>query len=219
MKNKYPRICVALACAFGMVACGGSDDDMQLYVAVYGVTKAGLTLTLNGGEPVPVPVNANVLMFPTWVKADSHFEIKIKDEAPNAKCVLNNASGNTGSYAPNNIQLVCTAYTYDLGGKIKNLTSDGLVLINGSDRKTFNGTGNAVGAAVDFNMTIAAVPATATTALIPESGKVAEDRPYGVLILQQPTQGTCVIEKDVNGASTGVGVMPKGPVTSIMIQC
>lgn len=219
MKNYYPRICVALACAFGVAACGGGGRDVQLYVAVYGVTMDGLTLTNNGGTPLKVTAGSSIAVFPDWVKADSHFDIKIATPAPNADCVLHNASGKTGDYSPNNIQLVCTVYTYDLGGKIKNLTTDGLVLINGSDRKTFNGTGVAANAAVDFNMTIPAVPATATTPIVPESGKVAEGRPYGVLILQQPAQGTCVIEKSTDGASTGVGVMPKGAVASIMIQC
>jgi hypothetical protein len=209
MKNFYLRSCVALACAFGAVACGGSDNDVVLYVSVFGVTKDGLTLTNNGGPPLPVPAGASSVSFPALVGADSRFHIEIASPVSNASCVLNNASGKTGSYSPNNISLVCTVFTYDLGGKIKNLTSDGLVLSNGSDRKTFNNTG----ASADFNMTI---DATATTLV---TGKVAEGQPYGVLILQQPTQGTCRIEKDATGASTGVGVMPAAKVESVIVQC
>jgi hypothetical protein len=218
MKKNYLRSCVALACALSMTACGGSDNDVVLYVSVFGNTMDGLTLSNNGGPKLTVPKGASIAQFPELVGADSHFDVEVVDEPPNADCVVNNGTGKTGSYSPNNIAVVCTIFTYDLGGTIKGLRGNDLILINGSDRKTFNAIANNADQA--FNMTIpavAAVPATGTAAAIPaiaESGKVAEGSPYGVLIFQQPTTGTCQVK-----TATGVGIVPRGPVTSIIIEC
>jgi len=212
MKKNYLRSCVALACAASMTACGGSDNDVVLYVSVYGVTKDVLILTNNGGPPLRVLPGTSVAQFPELVGADSNYNIEFVAPS-NASCVLNNGKGKTGSYSPNNISVVCTAFTYNLGGTITGLKGTGLVLINGSDQATFDKKNDA-GDAFPFTMTIPAVPATGTTAAKPETGKVAEDSPYGVLIYQQPTTGTCQI-KD----GTGVGIMPHGPVTSITITC
>jgi hypothetical protein len=171
-----------------------------------------------------VPKGASIAQFPELVGADSHFDVKVVSDPPNATCVPVNGTGKTGSYSPNNISVVCTIKTYDLGGTIKNLSGNNLILINGSDRKTFNAIAN--NADQVFTMTIpavAAVPATGTSAAIPaiaESGKVAEGSPYGVLIYQQPTTGTCeVVTAGDPLVSTGVGTVPRGPVTSIIIKC
>jgi hypothetical protein len=50
------------------------------------------------------------------------------------------------------------------------------------------------------------------------TGKVAQGAPYGVLIYQQPTGQTCQFVQQAGG-STGNGVMPAGPVSTIQITC
>jgi hypothetical protein len=211
MKKFTLRSCVALACAIGLSACGGGSDNLLLQVAVYGVTKDGLTLTNNGGTPVAVPAGTTVVNFPN-IGSDSNFDIEIATPVSNASCTLENNKGKTTSFSPIGIRLICIAYTYDLGGKIKGLTGDGLILINGADKKTFN---HGTTADFDFNMTIAGTTTgTGTSAVTtPDTGKVAESKPYGVLIFQQPSTGNCVIDKRADGTSTGVGTMPAHAIT------
>lgn len=224
MKKYYLRSCVALACAFSMTACGGSDNDMVLYVSVFGVTMPGLKLTNNGGPELAVAPGTSIAQFPELVGADSNFDIEVVGHPPNATCVPINGKGKTGSYSPNNISVVCTIKTYNLGGTIKGLSGNELILINGSDRKSFNAIANNADQA--FTMTIPAVPAVPATAdkpaipAIPESGKVAEGNPYGVLIYKQPTTGTCKVGTVENSSvSTGIGIVPRDNVTSIVIEC
>lgn len=222
MKNYYLRSCVALACALSMTACGGSDNDMVLYVSVYGVTMTGMTLTNNDGPPLAVEPGTSIAQFPALVGADSNYEVKVKSP-PNATCVVNNGKGKTGSYSPNNITVVCTAFTYHLGGTIKNLTGKGLILVNGSTSKTFDAVAGTTELAFDMSTLVTpAVAATATTPEIPATytGKVPEGIPYGVLIYRQPDTGTCSI--DTAGAppvSTGIGIVPHGDVNTIKITC
>lgn len=231
MKKNYLRSCVALACALSMTACGGSGNDMVLYVSVFGVTMDGLTLSNNGGPALAVPKNATIASFPELVGEDSNFDVKVVSDPPNATCVPVNGKGKTGSYSPNNISVVCTIKTYDLGGKITGLRGNELILVNGSDRKTFNGADSVFNTDTQtyeqvFTMTIPGTPAVAATATTPAipataaTGLVTEGSPYGVLIFQQPTTGTCKVETAGSPpVSTGVGIVPHGPVTSIMIQC
>lgn len=232
MKNYYLRTCVALACAIGLAGCGGSNNNLVLQVQIYGLTKDGLTLQNNEDPVQAVPANTSLYNFTNLVGEDTGYDIKIKTQPSNAVCTISNGTGKTGSLSPSGILISCVAYTFDLGGKISNLTTDGLILSNGHVQKKIDHTSVVAGNEMAFNMTIpgspavAAVPATATTPAvpavlaIPDVGKVAEDQPYGVLIFQQPAQGTCVIQKDAaTGISTGVGTMPAHAVDTIVIKC
>lgn len=222
MKNITLRTGVALACALAMAGCGSSNDNLILRVNIIsnGAIMAGMTLQNNGGTIKTVDAGSTYADFPDLVGEDTSFDIKIKSQPSNALCTLENASGKTGAYSPNNIIARCVVYTFTLGGNITNLTTDGLVLSNGSVHKNIPHTSAVAGNVMPFDMTTPAVAATTTTPAVAESGKVAEGQPYGVLIFAQPAQGGCSIEKDaITGASTGVGTMPAKTVDTIVIKC
>lgn len=206
MKKMYLRTGVALACAMALHGCGGSDADIVLrIVSITGLNRDGLTLTNNGGTPVPVPANNTSYTFQELVEADSEFKIEIASQPPNAICQIFNNSGNVGSFSPQSIYISCKIFTYDLFGKVENLKAP-LVINNGSVKVTIPA------AASSFTLTTfnTAVPPA------PVSGQIAQDVPYGLTILEQPAGQTCTI---INGS----GIMPKDGIplatTPIVIRC
>jgi hypothetical protein len=200
MKKSTLYSCVALACAFGLAACSGSEDgQLQLAVGLGGVTKAGLTISNKGGTAVAVPPAA-AYVFPDLVPIDSDYDIKIVTRPPNTdSCVVNNGKGNTGPYSPQDISIFCVVTTYELGGTVGGPRGGNLVVNNGAQSVTIPNT------AETFKMT------TPTTAF-PKMGEVAEGKPYGLTILTQPTGSRCTI-------ANPNGIMPAGPVNNIVITC
>ena len=191
MKNSYLRAGAALACAAVLSACGGSDGELLLGGYVYGVTKAGLVLTNNGGSDYAVPAMASgsgEFYFPELIGTDDRYDVAVKESPSNTSgCTIENASGRAG-YHVTTIYVTCTLKTHELAGSISNLQGT-LVLVNGSDRKEI------AAGATSFQME-----------------KIAEDSPYGVSILTQPANQTCSI-------SNGSGTMGTGNVSNIAITC
>jgi hypothetical protein len=202
MKKSTLYSCVALTCALGLAACGGSDDgQLQLVVGLGGVTKTGLTISNKGGTPVAV-APGSAYAFPDLIPIDSDYDIKVVTQPPNTdlnSCVVNNGKGNTGPYSPQNISIVCRVSTFTLGGSVTGLTAGNLVINNGAHSQTIPANASA------FTMT---TPTTAN----PKAGEVAEDIPYGLTILTQPTGSRCTI-------ANPNGIMPAGPVNNIAITC
>jgi hypothetical protein len=202
MKKSTLYSCVALACALGLTACGGSDDgQLQLLVGLGGVTKTGLTISNNGGTPVAVEPGA-AFSFPDLIPVDSDYDIKVVTQPSNTvpgSCVVNNGKGNTGPYSPQNISVVCVVTTYTLGGTVSGLTGGDLVVNNGAQSVKI------LKDATTFNMT---TPITG----FPTLGEVPEGKPYGLTILTQPASGRCTI-------ANPNGTMPAAAVNSIVITC
>lgn len=203
MKKSYLRTSLALALALGLASCGGDDDgDLQLGVALSGVTKEGLTLKNNGGEAVPV-APGNLFVFPKLVAIDSQYDVTVASEPTNVvagSCKVNNPKGKIGTISPQNISVVCEVKTYELGGRVETLSSNGLVVNNGSQRQAIPS------GAVTFSMT---TPATDTVKF---PGQVPEGTPYAVTVLTQPTGQICTVQN-------GTGTMPAAPVDTIVIKC
>jgi hypothetical protein len=200
MKNSYLCTGLALACALGLSACGGSDDgELQLGIALSGVTKAGLQISNKGSAAIAIAPGSNYV-FPGLVPVDSDYDITIVARPPNTdSCQVFNGKGNTGSFSPNNISIVCVVTTYPLGGTVTGLTGGDLVVNNGAHSvKILSG-------ATTFSM-------TAPTTADPKFGQVAEGTPYGLTVLQQPASGTCSI-------ASGSGTMGTAAVNNIAITC
>lgn len=191
MKNFTLRAGAALACAAILSACGGSDGELLLGGYVYGVTKAGLVLTNNGGSDYEVPAQSSgsgEFYFSELISTDDRYDVAIKSRPSNVEsCSIENASGRAG-YHVTTIYVTCILKTHALAGSISNLQGP-LVLVNGSDRKEI------AAGATSFQM-----------------DKVAEDSPYGVSILTQPANQTCTV-------SNGSGTMGTGDVSNIAITC
>ena len=110
---------VALACALGLSACGGSDQgELQLGMTLSGVTKTGLQISNKGGTPVAV-APGTTYVFTELVPVDSDYDITIVARPANTdSCVVVGGKGNTGAVSPRTIAINCVVATFPLGGTV-----------------------------------------------------------------------------------------------------
>jgi hypothetical protein len=202
MKSLYLRSGLALACALGLSACGGSDDNLQLGGAVYGLTKEGLVIQNNGGTPLTIRAFAGSFVFPDMVGSDSDFNITIQTQPVSSDCKVVNGKGKAGAYGIFAVEIQCTTFSFDLGGKITGLDSDGLVLINGRDRKTIPA------GATTFTMNTGVLKADGKT----YEGQVPDGQPYGITVFQQPAGRTCTV-------TNGTGIMGGTALDNVVVTC
>jgi hypothetical protein len=202
MKSLYLRSSIALACVLSLASCGGGDDNLLLGGNVYGLLKDGLIIQNNGGPDLAIPAGASNFSFPQLISSDSDFNITIKALPASTECKIVNGKGKSGSYSVTSVEIQCLTKSYDLGGTISGLNSNGLVLINGSAQQIIPA------GATTFKMTTykEGDPTTVT------GGQVPDGQPYGITILKQPASGTCVV-------TNGTGRMGSGPVTSVVVTC
>ena len=189
---------VALACALGLSACGGGSGDLYLTGAVYNVTKDGLVLQNNGGDDLAVASPYTSFQFSNRISTDDQFNITVKSVPSNVAkvtdCVVNNGKARANYYTIAQISVTCTIRQRALTANIVNLTTSGLVIINGADRQT-----------------VAAGTTSVTMA------PVNEDGAYGVTVLQQPTGQTCSVSGGGNGK--GSGTMGATEDTTVTVTC
>jgi hypothetical protein len=200
MNSLYLRSCVAIACALGLAACGGSGGTLVLSGSVFGLTKDGLTLQNNGGTPLAVPVGTSIFTFPDLIGIDASFNITA-NSPPGAVCTVINGSGKSGTINPVNIAVNCITNSYDLGGTVTGLDTSGLTLINGADRQDIPA------GATSFTLS-KFDPLTGTYA----SGRVPDGAPYGITVLTQPAGRTCSV-------TNGIGTMGSAPINNVKITC
>lgn len=188
---------VALACALGLSACGGGSGDLYLTGAVYNVTKDGLVLT-NNGEDLAVTTPYTSFQFNSRISTDDQFDIKVKAVPSNVAklddCTVNNGKARANYYTIAQISVTCTIRKRALTATINNLTTSGLVLINGADKQT--------------------IPAGTTTWPM---ASVNEDGAYGVTVLTQPTGQTCTVSGGSSG--NGSGIMGATETTTVTVTC
>ncbi|TQK06813.1 hypothetical protein [Herbaspirillum sp. SJZ107] len=187
MKSSILRAGVALACALGLAACGGGDGDLLLQGTIYSgvtadgrlaaLTKDGLVLTNNGGDDLAISAGATSFQFKRAVSTDDEFNIEVKAKPSNIDtCIISNGKARANYYTIAQVGITCYVKTHKFAIQIAGLTTNGLVVVNGSDRKD--------------------VPANATSLKMDD---VYEDGAYGVTVLQQPSGQTCSVE---NGSGT-----------------
>ena len=205
MKKSYLRTSIAFACAFGLVACGGSDPDLVLQISsISGLTMDGLTVSNNGGTPEAVDYKLGYFRFKDMIGSDSNFDIKVEHDPSNAKCTVFNGKGKTATWSPTNIAIQCIANPHNVTATITGLTSaaTGLVVVNGSARYEI-AAGTTTYEFTKYDET--KVPK------VPISGQVGDGVAYGFVVLTQPTGKTCSIPN-------GGGIMGSTDVT-ITIDC
>ena len=200
MKSLYLRSSVALACALGLASCGGGNDNLLLGGYVFGLLKDGLVVQNNGGPDLAIPRGATTFTFPERISSDSDFNVTIKAEPPSTKCEVVYGKGKSGAYSVTSVEIRCITTSYDLGGTISGLDSEGLVLINGSVQQRIPA------GATSFKMTKYKADGT------PESGQVPDGQPYGITILEQPAGRTCTV-------ANGTGLMGSTAVTNVAVTC
>ena len=189
---------VALACALGLSACGGGSGDLYLAGAVVGVTKDGLVLQNNGGDDTAVVAPYTSFQFGNRISTDDQFNITVKSVPSNVAtkddCTVNNGKARANYYTIAQISVTCTIRKRALTATINNLTTSGLVLINGSDKQT--------------------IPAGTTTWPM---APVNQDGAYGVTVLTQPTGQTCTVSGGSSG--NGSGIMGETEATTVTVTC
>lgn len=197
MKSLSVRALVAFACA-SLVACGGSSGTLQLTGTISGLNKDGLVLA-NGGDTLAVTNGSTSFAFNNLLNNDDFFSVTVKTQPTGGSCLFTgtlassdgkSASSNASIYTVSNIQLLCAADPYHLGGTITGPHPAGLVLVNGNDQLS---------------------PAPdATTFTFGQT--VGNGSAYGVTVLNQPPGHTCTV---VNG----VGTLGAADVTSVQVNC
>jgi hypothetical protein len=195
---------VALACALGLSACGGGSGDLPLTGTITNVDKngallqnykAGLVLTNNGGDDFAVPSPYTSFQFGSYVSTDDEFNIQVKAAPSNIDhCVVNNGKARANYYTIAQIQIVCFVRTRQLTVTVNNLTTPGLVIVNGTDRKEVP-------------------PNTPSVAM----AEVYQDGAYGVSVLQQPTGQTCTVGGGDNGK--GSGTVGATDISNVLVNC
>ena len=192
MKLSFLRPALALALALGLTACGGTAT-YDVKGTVTGQEFPGLVLT-NNGVDLPIAVGATTFTFPDSLEYGESYNVLVKTNPPHQTCVANDHynSDTAGRTASINIPVACALNTFTIGGKISGLTTEGLVLTNGT-------TGGTVTVVKDATVFVFAIP-------------VAWGQSYGVTILKQPTGQTCTL-------TNGVGTMGDAKVDNIQVIC
>lgn len=190
MKSSIKRAGVTLACALGLAACGGGDGDLYLTGSLYNVTADGMVLQNNGGDDLAIVAGQTSFQFGNRVSTDDQFNVTVKTPPNNSSgCTVQNGKARANYYTIAQISVVCTIRTHTLTVAVNGLkpTSSGLILVNGSDKQE--------------------VPAGATSQ---QMAPVYEDGPYGITVLQNPTDSatgakqTCTVSGGDTGTGTGI---------------
>jgi hypothetical protein len=106
-------------------------------------------------------------------------------------CTVVNPIGSAGHTTVINVAISCQQNAYTLGGTVKNLNTDGLVIVNGA-----NGSLTVTKGSPTFTM----------------PGSLPVGTAYGLTVFTQPTGQTCTI-------SNASGVMGDANVTSPVVDC
>lgn len=197
MKSSYLRAGV-LACAAALSACGGGGKDLLVGGTIYGLTKEGLVLQINGGADLTVPKGAASFYFE--FESDTAFEITVKSNPSNAKCsVVSGGKGSTSTFNLTNVVVACATTTHKLSGTVTGLGgATGLILTNGPDQQPVTPSQPAADGSYP--------PVTVNFA------PVAEESPYGVTVLHQPDNKVCAV-------ANGVGTMGTTDITNLQVNC
>lgn len=190
MKSLYLRSgAVALACALGLSACGGSSGQLLLGGTVYGVTKDTLVLQNNGAHDMTI-TGSGSYYFNDLIGIDEQYNVTVKSVPSNVDhCDVANASGRS-AFNVTNVDVTCVLKTHSINASISGLNgATGLVLVNGT--------------------TSVAIPADNTSFPL---GKVGEDQPYGYAVLTQPAGRICSI-------ANGSGTMGTTDISNVAITC
>lgn len=191
MKSSFLRPALALALAAALAACGGSAT-FEVKGTVANVQYPGLVLTNNGVE-LPIAVGATTFAFPGSIEYGETYNVSVKANPLHQTCEAAEIyrADTAGRLATIDVPVRCLVNTFALGGKITGLSTEGLVLTNGS-------TGGTV--AVVKDATVVVFPA------------VAFGQSYGITIVKQPTGQTCTV-------ANGVGVMGDAIVDNVAVTC
>jgi hypothetical protein len=170
---------------------------------VEGLSNKGLVLSTNGMD-LEVPPNATSFVFPKSLSYGDVYNVVTKGKVEHQTCavgaflsqsgvMLNSGSDTAGRLSSINIGVQCVLDSFTIGGNVTGLTSEGLILTNGSSSDM---------------VTVTAAAPTFTFA-----SPVTYGLSYGVTVLHQPDNAICTV------GPKGTGVMADAAVTDIAVSC
>jgi hypothetical protein len=126
---------IIIACSPGTISIGGS---------VAGLAGSGMVLQDNGGDSLTITANGN-FQFATLLASGATYAVTIltQPSSPAQTCTITNGTG-TAIANVTNIQVVCPAVYFTIGGQVVGLlgTGGGMVLQdNGGDNLPISGDG------------------------------------------------------------------------------
>ncbi len=175
---------VAVNCTTNAFAVGGT---------VSGLAGTGLTVLMNGKNPVPIGANGPFTAATLGTGVGYSVTVGTQPTNPSQTCLVANGTGTVGVAAVSNITITCTTNSYGVGGTVSGLAGSGLQLQNG-----------VAGAAIP----IAANGAGQTYLSLPSN------TPYNILVKTQPTtpSQTCVV-------ANPTGTVTNAAVTNVNVTC
>src|SRR5581483_8418169 len=147
-----------------------------------------LTLLLNGANPSVITADG-AFTFPALVSAT--YAVTVGSQPTGQTCTISNGSGAGANANVSNINVVCSADSYTIGGSVSGLASGAQLILsnNGSDPTTVTSNGS-------FSF----------------STHVAYNGSYSVTVSTQPTGQICT-------ASNGSGAGVSADVSNVSIVC
>jgi RNase P/RNase MRP subunit p29 len=192
MTPTFIRPAIALALALALAGCGGGKASFPINGTVSGLTYSGLVLTTNGMDLAVAPAQTQ-FRFANSLSYGDGFNVTVKTQPAHQTCtILNGGNDSAGHTAAINVVVQCSTNAAAIGGTISGLTSNGLVLTNGS-------TGGSIAPA-----------AGSTTFTLPS---VQFNVTYGVTVATQPANDVCSVSPN------GTGVMTDAAITDIAVTC
>lgn len=191
MKSSFVRAAFAGALALTLAACGGKEQ-FTIKGTIVGLTNAGMTLTSNG-QTISPAANATTFAFPNTIEYGETYKVEIKTDPRHQNCdFFSRSSGTAGQTAGIDIAIRCFQNAYTVGGTVRGLDVDGLVLANGTSGGTL------------------AVPKNAVSFVFVTP--VDDGATYGITVLTQPAGRVCQV-------NNGVGTMGEAAVSNVEVVC
>ena len=189
-------------------AYNAGAPEFRVGGAVTGLAGSGLSLTLNGGTPLPIGGNG-AFQFPDWVPTGTNYTIAVSGQPalPAQTCTVTNDTG-TVSADVNNIQVNCTTKDFALSivsGDLQT-TNVGVAFAETLVVKLVDGDGAALaGRNVSFQ-----APIDGASAVLEDGVQAGNSS----LTVQTGGDGLAVVSATANGAAGCYGVLVTAPGAS-----
>jgi hypothetical protein len=123
----------AVLAAATLAACGGKAS-FTVGGTINGLTNNGLVLQNNGGDPISVAAGATTFSFPNSISYGTEYDVTVKTNPEHMTCQTAGTTGHgsAGRTATINVVVNCAQNVYSVGGSVKNLLGEGLIIVNGS---------------------------------------------------------------------------------------
>jgi hypothetical protein len=187
-----------VSAGMGTVAAGNvtgvlvncATDTFTVGGTVSGLAGTGLTLTDNGGTPLPINSNGQFAFPPVASGTGYNVMVGTQPANPTQSCSVTNGMGTVAGANVTNIVVACTTTLFHVGGTVTGLTGSGLVLENDQTDDL------AVMMNGPFQFAVA----------------LASGSSYSVAIKTPPSGQQCYV-------TGGTGVVPAGDVTTVQVTC